>query len=311
MKETLQEYCDSRGVCMRIDRENGVIHGVKILGLRSRNGRDYLPEALVQAARLYEDAKVNVNHPKGNPTAPRDYQDRIGTIRNVEARPGEGLFGNFYFNPKHALGEQLVWDAEHAPENVGFSHNVEARTSRRGERVLVEAITRVQSVDLVADPASTQGLFEAAEDGEAAARKGMPQSLTLEQIKRDYPDLVEAIRNETLAERRELESEIQRLTGLNEAHRKQDAARRLLCRFKLPLPESENSRDNIIVSEQFMNLLLAAKDERAMQELVEERARLVGSGGFLQTSGKPCSRDQFAGASTGACDAESFVKAIT
>ena len=75
----------------------------------------------------------------------------------------KGLFADFHFNPKHALAEQLVWDAEHAPENVGFSHNVEARTVRRGERIVVEAITRVQSVDLVADPATTRGLFESAD----------------------------------------------------------------------------------------------------------------------------------------------------
>ena len=86
----------------------------------------------------------------------------MGVIRNVAARAGEGLFADFYFNPKHALAEQLIWDAEHAPENVGFSHNVEARNVRQGERVVVEAITRVQSVDLVADPATTRGLFESA-----------------------------------------------------------------------------------------------------------------------------------------------------
>ena len=160
MTDMLQEYCDSRGASMRVDAQAGVIRGVKLLGLESRNGRSYLPETLVQAARLYEEAKVNVNHPKGNPAGPRDYQDRIGTIRGVAMRPGEGLFGDFHFNPKHALAEQLIWDAEHAAENVGFSHNVEARTSRRGDRVVVEAILRVQSVDLVADPATTRGLFE-------------------------------------------------------------------------------------------------------------------------------------------------------
>ena len=156
----VRKFCDSRGVQMRVDRQAGVIRGVKVLGLESRNGRSYLPEALAQAAPLYEDAKVNVNHPRGNPGGPRDYQDRIGTVRNVGLRAGEGLFADFHFNPKHALAEQLIWDAEHAPENVGFSHNVEARCARRGDRVVVEAITRVQSVDLVADPATTRGLFE-------------------------------------------------------------------------------------------------------------------------------------------------------
>jgi len=47
---------------------------------------------------------------------------------------------------------------EHAPENVGFSHNVEARTTKQGEQVLVEEILKVQSVDLVADPATTRGI---------------------------------------------------------------------------------------------------------------------------------------------------------
>ena len=130
MTNMLLEFCDSRGVSLMVDRQAGVLRGVKVLGLESRNGRTYLPEALAQATRLYEGAKVNVNHPKGNPAGPRDYQDRIGAIRNVLLRPGEGLFADFHFNPKHALAEQLLWDAEHAPENVGFSHNVEARISR-------------------------------------------------------------------------------------------------------------------------------------------------------------------------------------
>ena len=111
----------------------GVIRGVKILGLQSRNGRQYLPEALAKAVPLYEGAKVNVNHPKGSPLAPRDYQDRIGVIRGAVLKPDEGLFGDLHFNPKHVLAEQLAWDAEHAPENVGFSHNVQARTSRRDD----------------------------------------------------------------------------------------------------------------------------------------------------------------------------------
>jgi hypothetical protein len=160
MTEVLQEYADSRGVTLRVDRAGGVLRGVKLIGMESLNGRRYRPEALSAAVSLYEGAKVNVNHPKDGPLAPRDYRDRLGVIRQVEFRPGEGLFGNLHFNPKHALAEQLAWDAENNPRNVGFSHNVLARLSREGEQTLVEAITHVQSVDLVADPAATQGLFE-------------------------------------------------------------------------------------------------------------------------------------------------------
>src|SRR5262245_36124527 len=108
--ERLQEYASSRGMALRVDRSLSLIRGVKILGLESRNGRRYLPEALAAAAALYEGAKVNVNHPRAPAAAPRDYQDRLGSIREVGFRPGEGLLADLQFNPKHALAEQLVWD---------------------------------------------------------------------------------------------------------------------------------------------------------------------------------------------------------
>ena len=132
--ELLQEFVDSGNQRLRVDREAGIIRGVKLLGLASRNGRRYRENALVDAVSLYEGAKVNINHPKGHPLSPRDYQDRLGVVRGVQFRSGEGLFGDLHFNPKHALSEQLVWDAEHAPQNVGMSHNVLARTSLDGER---------------------------------------------------------------------------------------------------------------------------------------------------------------------------------
>ena len=49
MNERLQEYVDSRGLPIQADRQRGVIRDVKILGVRSRNGRTYLAEAIGQA----------------------------------------------------------------------------------------------------------------------------------------------------------------------------------------------------------------------------------------------------------------------
>ena len=326
MTDMLQEFCDSRGVKIRVNRQAGVIRGVKVLGLESRNGRTYLPEALAEAARLYEDAKVNVNHPKGNPTGPRDYQDRIGTVRGVAMQPGEGLFADFHFNPKHALAEQLIWDAEHAPENVGFSHNVEARLGRRGERVVVEAITRVQSVDLVADPATTRGLFESASCGAAvpAARAGetpapqaaLGQPLQLNDLKRDYPQLVEAIRGEQAAEVGRLQQEVERLTALEAAQQKRRLANRLLREFDLPDPEAAEPWAKAVVSRPFLELLMAASDEPAMRVLVEERARLVRAlagpeATHRQAETRPQSRDQHLVYAAGALNAKRFVEAIT
>ena len=158
--EQIEEYVDNRGVKPVV--ENGILRGVKILGFESLNGRTYLPDGVRRAIPLYEGAKTNVNHANGN--GPRDYRDRMGIIRGVVLREGEGLFGDYHFNPKHELAEQLKWDAENAPENVGFSHVVEAKTSRRDGKMVVEEIKSVRSVDLVADPATTHGLFESAEE---------------------------------------------------------------------------------------------------------------------------------------------------
>ncbi|GAB6164268.1 hypothetical protein JCM19992_02680 [Thermostilla marina] len=177
MPERIVEYAPWRGNAPAVDAESGVIRGVKILGLRSRNGRIYRADALRRAVALYEEAKVNVNHPADPHRAARDYRDRLGRIRNVRFVEEEGLFGDLHFNPKHPVAAQLAWDAEHAPENVGLSHHVSAVVRRKGETVEVEAIEQVLSVDLVADPATTDGLFEHAARQEAFDPKTLRQRL--------------------------------------------------------------------------------------------------------------------------------------
>jgi hypothetical protein len=158
---TLLEYTQLSDQNLPVDRAAQRIAGVKILGLRSKNNRIYLPEALLAAVSLYEGAKVNINHPRGAATSPRDYQDRFGSLLQVRFVPEQGLFGDLLYNPMHPLAEQLLWDAEHAPQQVGLSHNVTAVTAEQNGELVVTEILSVQSVDLVADPATTQGLYEA------------------------------------------------------------------------------------------------------------------------------------------------------
>ena len=312
MNETLQEFVDSRGITMRVDRAAGVVRGVKILGLDSRNGRRYLPEALAAAARLYENAKVNVNHPKRRPGEPRDYQDRIGAVRNVTVE-SDGLFADFHFNPKHALAEQLVWDALNAPENVGFSHNVEARTARRGDCVVVEAITKVQSVDLVADPATTRGLFESAaqDDGDVPGAPCIAE-LTIDDLKRHRPDLVESLLDEHATEVARLKAEVDRLETSEAVHARQAVIRRMLGEFQLPDPETATGWGKTIVSDRFLESLLAAPDEQDVRRLVEDRAQLVRGGppqGLAKS--RPQSREQTRLDGAQPPDAKTFAESIT
>jgi hypothetical protein len=249
MTEHLQEYVDSRGVSLRVDRAAGVLRGVKLIGLESLNGRRYQPGALAAAVSLYEGAKVNVNHPKEGPLAPRDYRDRLGVMRQVEFRADEGLFGNLHYNPKHALAEQLAWDAENNPRNVGFSHNVLARLARGGEQTIVEAITHVQSVDLVADPAATQGLFEEA-DGAEPSR----EDATATELARLNAELEEAAVRE-----RQLTREVRVYKALAASSELSAAGESL----------------EAAVGPALLEALLAAPDEAQIDALLSERAALL------------------------------------
>jgi len=319
MSELLQEFVDSRQQRLRVDRAAGVIRGVKLLGLASRNGRRYREEALVSAVSLYEGAKVNINHPKGHPLSPRDYQDRLGVVRGVEFRAGEGLFGDLHFNPKHALSEQLVWDAEHAPQNVGMSHNVLARTKRSGDETVVEAITKVQSIDLVADPATTDGLYEHTDRRgvEEQGSSGVGQDtktvsttplsgysstplseLTLEQLRRDRLDLVQEIERGYELQLEQLQTRLDEMIAKERAERRRSRILELLQEYDLPLPTTNGVLDSQLVSQQFIESLMQAPNDESLRRLIEERSTVVHSAWRWNNShranNRPQSRDQFA-----------------
>jgi hypothetical protein len=149
---------------VRVDRAAGVLHGVKVLGRQSRNGRRYLPAALRAALRLYEGAKVNINHPERGGGKDRAVTDRFGVLRRVRLE-ADGIRADLHYLTRHPLAEMIAEAAERMPEALGLSHNAEGRTARRGGVETVEEITRVVSVDLVSDPATTGGLFESLSAG--------------------------------------------------------------------------------------------------------------------------------------------------
>jgi len=141
-------------------KKTPTIPGCKILGFKSRNNRTYTKEAIQAAVSKYEGVKVNLDHNTG--TDPRKFSDRFGRMVNVRFQPGQGLFGDLQYNPKHPLAEAFQWWIKNDHTAIGLSHNATAEvqnTAEGGE--IVTEIRDVDSVDLVADPATTRGLFEA------------------------------------------------------------------------------------------------------------------------------------------------------
>lgn len=143
-----------------VDADAGVIRGVKILGRESRNGRTYSDAALSQAARMYEGAEVNIDHPdRANPNADRKIADRFGVLENV-ARKGDDVFGDLQYLKTHPQAPQVAEAAQRMPRSMGLSHNAQGKVGRVNGRQVVEAIESVRSVDIVANPATNRGLFE-------------------------------------------------------------------------------------------------------------------------------------------------------
>lgn len=145
---------------LKVDRDAGVIRGVKILGRESKNGRVYSPAAMDQAAKAYEGLGVNVNHPdKKDHGVDRPVQDGYGWLESVEVK-SDGVFGDLHYLKSHAQADVIAEAAERNPRRFGLSHNAEGRMVRKDGKNVVESIERMHSVDIVQSPATNQGFFE-------------------------------------------------------------------------------------------------------------------------------------------------------
>lgn len=152
------------GVIGRIDRERGIIRGVKVLGRVSKNGHTYTDAALRKGRPLYEGARVYVDHPPDrNATAERSVSDLAGVMENVVMR-SDGLYGDLHLLKSHPRFDSIMEIAERKPNLIGLSHNAVITESTHNGNVVFDGIERVRSVDLVTQPATTRGIFEGADD---------------------------------------------------------------------------------------------------------------------------------------------------
>lgn len=176
------------------EESSGLVRGVKLLGLKSANGRDYDTHGVRSTAVEHlTRARVFVNHPR-QATDPRRYEDQIGTVESARYVAGKGYYGDIRFNPKHRLFQQLSWDIRNNARALGMSINASLRVSRQRDRegrLVIEGIHSVRSVDLVTHPATTNGVFEHEETPVA----GLTTEELLEQL-RNNPDALEQLRAE-------------------------------------------------------------------------------------------------------------------
>lgn len=144
----------------RVDRAAGVIFNVKLCGLSSDNGRDYLPEMFRRDHGKYAEALIYFNHDRE-----RRVENIAGRIKNPRVDADGTPRGDAHLDLDHKDVPRVLRWAEEDPTRVGFSHVADCKLTYPNGRETVEALEYVESVDIVAQPATVGGLFEGRGNG--------------------------------------------------------------------------------------------------------------------------------------------------
>lgn len=146
----------------RIDKDAGIIYGVRVIGTQSRNRREYPADVLKANQGKYEESRVYIDHKRDK--GERSIRDKWGQLREIRVGKEGGLEADLHYNRAHPMTPQLIEDAERFPKSFGLSHTASGEEEKRGGRNVVTSIEEVFSVDLVSTPATTNGLFESEND---------------------------------------------------------------------------------------------------------------------------------------------------
>ena len=194
-----------------IDKENGVIRNVVILtGEKvSRNKTFYTRKALEEAVGRYEGAKMYLDHPKSDDGAVRSVRDLGGLYRNVRLEEGRVLRADLHLLPNDTIKNLVIPIADAKPAGVGLSIRDRGKGRDENGVFLVESFApkATFSIDLVTEASVNENLFESIEGGSDMKI----EEVTLDDLQKGNPTLVEAIRKETRdAMLKELEEKIKK-----------------------------------------------------------------------------------------------------
>lgn len=145
-----------------VDRDKGIVYGVLVCGLTSRNGGKYPIPVFENSVGHYEGKNVYVDlgqHQREQGTnipAPV----KFGTLRKARVT-AEGLRADLHYNPENAFTKEFLWAVDNDPTFYGLSHvaRVHWKNNPDGSRT-AESISNVVRVEIVGDPATATSVFE-------------------------------------------------------------------------------------------------------------------------------------------------------
>jgi hypothetical protein len=151
-------YLEGKG---RIDADDFVVYGCRVVGPISDNGRIYTRECLRDAIGLVEGARVMQDHPR-HPEDQRSVSCVLGWLENCRMGPDGALFADLHLLRSNPGSEQILEIAAKNPRLLGLSWNVDGEFGGRDAegRQVIERITHLRSVDCVQNPATNKSLFD-------------------------------------------------------------------------------------------------------------------------------------------------------
>ena len=166
--------------CRLIEGKNGsfILENMAVIGAKSKNDRTYPAETRKKALKLFEGAKAYANHQrKGEENHARGVAEAIGIHRNVYYDPASDMIrSNLHLSPTDFVKGYIIPHAKANPSIIGNSINGGGKLSADGKEVL--EITKISSIDLVTDPATTNGLFESVDN----TNSGGEEIMTLKEL---------------------------------------------------------------------------------------------------------------------------------
>lgn len=280
---------------MTVDREAGLVKNVPILGLESPSrNRSYDKAAVMAAVKLFEgiplygDRNVGAVNLHEDWSLPASVFDLIGRLENARwVESVEQVRADV--RPHAGRRDWFLGIAEDTPTVVGNSPRMLGKEEAREDGTnLVTEIVEVQRVDLVSRPGTVSGLHESQREGHRN-NGGMGvdwKDVTSEELVKQRPDLVAAVKEAVLAESgkaSDLDQLEQKVTTLVESMKVKDAelddlkTQNKVAERKARAERmiKESGLPEVALSDAFRSMVEGAETDEAAKALIEDRVKLV------------------------------------
>ncbi len=178
-----------------VDEVNAIIHGVIILGPKSRNGHQYADSARADQRRIINDAHGGIIVQEGHYAKPAGTTN--GYVTNAY-EDGVVNRGSWHLNPEHPDTGQHIWNAKNSPQSIALSHEYHKEDEKSkfiDRKMVIVGIRRLRKFALMPgyDGGIASGLNTRIEGKQKMEKRRRTAIKTTEQLRERYPELVEEI----------------------------------------------------------------------------------------------------------------------